>query len=254
MTPFTHAIARQPGADMAAGITTADLGAPETATARAQFEAYVNALTGCGLAVTVLAPLDGHPDAHFVEDTAVVLPERAVIANPGAPSRRGEVDTIAAALSSFRETVAIRPPGTLDGGDVLMVGSHFFIGLSDRTNPDGADQLRDILAAHGYTVTLVPVADGLHFKSSVNAVAADTLLTTRAFAGHPAFGDFRQIVVPSGEAYAANTLRVNNRLIMPAGFPETRRLLQALGTPIVELDTSEFRKMDGGLTCLSLRF
>jgi dimethylargininase len=239
---------------MAAGITTADLGAPEPAAARKQFAAYVKALTGCGLALTVLGPLDGHPDAHFVEDTAVVLPERAVITNPGAPSRQGEVNTIAAALAPFRETVAIRPPGTLDGGDVLMVGGHFFIGLSDRTNPDGAAQLRDILAGHGYTATLVPVADGLHFKSSVNLVADGTLLTTRAFADHPAFGGYRRIVLPAGEAYAANTLLVNDRLIMPAGFPETRRLLQALNKPIIELDTSEFRKMDGGLTCLSLRF
>ena len=251
---FTHAIVRQPVANMAAGITTADLGVPEIARARQQFDAYVNALNGCGLAVTVLSPLDGHPDAHFVEDTAVVFPEAAVTTHPGAPSRQGEVDTIAAALSAFRETVAIRPPGTVDGGDVLMVGGHFFIGLSDRTNPDGAEQLCDILGGHGYTVTRVPVADGLHFKSSVNAVADDTLLTTQAFAGHPALANYRQIVVPSGEAYAANTLRVNDRLIMPAGFPETRRLLEALETPIVELDTSEFRKMDGGLTCLSLRF
>ena len=239
---------------MAAGITTADLGVPETAKAHKQFEAYVNALMVCGLSVTVLTPLDGCPDAHFVEDTAVVLPETAVITNPGAPSRQGEVDTIAAALSAFRETVAIRPPGTLDGGDVLMVGRHFFIGLSDRTNPNGAEQLSDILVGHGYTVTLVPVAGGLHLKSSVNVVADDTLLTTPALEGHPALGDYRQIVIPSREAYAANTLLVNDRLIMPAGFPDTRRRLQALGKPIIELDTSEFRKMDGGLTCLSLRF
>ena len=135
-----------------------------------------------------------------------------------------------------------------------MVDGHFFIGLSDRTNPDGAGQLSDILIGHGYTVTLMPVAGGLHLKSSVNVVADDTLLTTAAFEGHPALGDYRKIVVDAGEAYAANTLLVNDRLIMPAGFPDTRRRLQALDKPIIELDTSEFRKMDGGLTCLSLRF
>ena len=135
-----------------------------------------------------------------------------------------------------------------------MVGGHFFIGLSDRTNQSGAGQLGDAVAKFGCTWTTLPVAAGLHFKSSVNAVGADTLLTTRTFADHPALADFQRIVVSAQEEYAGNTLLVNDHLIMPAGFPDTRHKLQALGKPIIELDTSEFRKMDGGLTCLSLRF
>jgi dimethylargininase len=157
-------------------------------------------------------------------------------------------------LKAFRPTVSIQPPGTLDGGDVLMMGTHFLIGLSDRTNAEGAGQLGRAVAEFGYTWTAIPVAAGLHFKSSVNAVDEDTLLTTADFAEHPALAGYRCIVISAEEAYAGNTLLVNGRLIMPAGFADTRSKLQGLGLPITELDTSEFRKMDGGLTCLSLRF
>jgi dimethylargininase len=251
---FTHAIARRPERNLAAGITSSNLGAPDYKKTLEQFEAYLDALVDCGLSVTVLDPLEGYPDAHFVEDTSVVTLETAVITNPGAVSRKGEVSSIAAALQPFREIVWIQPPGTIDGGDVLMVGRHFFIGLSDRTNEQGAKQLGDAVTGFGYTWTTVPVAAGLHFKSSVNAVGEDTLLTTRTFADHPALAGFHRIVLSTHEEYAGNTLLINNHLIMPAGYPDTRRKLKALNKPIIELDTSEFRKMDGGLTCLSLRF
>jgi dimethylargininase len=251
---FTHAITRRPGETMAAGLTTSTLGSPDYKKALDQFDAYVAVLRSCGISVTVLDPLAGYPDAHFVEDTAVVTPELAIITNPGAASRKGEVPSIAAALEPFRKTVWIDPPGTIDGGDVLTVGSHFFIGLSERTNPAGARQLGEAVAGLGYTWTSVPVAAGLHFKSSVNVIGKQTLLATEAFANHPALADFDRIVVLPQEAYAGNTLRVNDHLIMPAGFPDTHKKLQVMGIPIVELNMSEFRKMDGGLTCLSLRF
>ncbi len=251
---FTHAITRRPGKALAAGITTSKLGAPDYIKALDQFDAYVNALENCGISVIELDPLEGHPDAHFVEDAAVVTPDIAIITNPGAVSRRGEVHSIASALQPFRKTVWVHPPATIDGGDVLMVGRHFFIGLSDRTNEQGAKQLGDAVAEYGYTWTPVPVAAGLHFKSSVNAVGADTLLTTPTFADHPALAGANRIVISPQESYAGNTLLVNDHLIMPAGYPGTRQKLQALGHTIIELDTSEFRKMDGGLTCLSLRF
>jgi dimethylargininase len=251
---FTQAIARRPVKEMAAGITTSTLGPPDYKKALVQFDAYVDTLNHLGLSVIVLDPLEGYPDAHFVEDAAVVTPDVAVITNPGAASRKGEVPSIAATLQHFRKTTWIQPPGTIDGGDVLMVGRHFFIGLSDRTNPQGARQLGDAVSGFGCTWTPVPVAAGLHFKSSVNAVSADTLLLTRSFADHPALAGFHRIVISTHEEYAGNTLLVNGRLIMPAGFPDTRQKLEALGKPIIELDISEFRKMDGGLTCLSLRF
>lgn len=250
---YTTAICRRPGPDLGAGLTTSDLGAPDFALACEQFDLYVAALENLGLEVIVLEALDGYPDAHFVEDTAVVTTDMSVITNPGAPARRGEQKSIAEALGAQGQHDHIRAPGTLDGGDVLMVGNHFLIGVSDRTNPEGARQLGKILDSFGYTWQMVPVGAGLHFKSSVNLVGEDVLLVTQAFAERQELSRYQLIQVPEGEEYAANTLFINGKLIIPVGFPETRSLLETLNLPILELNTSEFRKMDGGLTCLSLR-
>lgn len=250
---FSHAITRLPGPDYPLGLTTSTLPAPDMDLTLTQHRAYVQALHALGLEVTVLPALPGHPDACFVEDTAVVTPEVAVITLPGALSRQGETPTIAATLAAHRSLARITAPGTLDGGDILQVGQRFFIGVSDRTNAAGARQLADILAAHGYQSDIIPVAAGLHLKSSLNYVGQNTMLVTRDFAGHPAIAGFRELVCPSGEEYAANTLLINDALIMPAGYPRTKIMLQELGMPVIELDTSEYRKMDGGLTCLSLR-
>lgn len=251
---FTHAMCRRPGPDLAGGLTTSDLGTPDFTLACDQFDRYVATLQECGLDVTVLEALAGFPDAHFIEDTAVVTPDVAVVTHPGAASRQGEQHSIAEALAVHLPLTHIESPGTLDGGDVLMIGTHFLIGISDRTNEDGAGQLGAVLETHGNTWQAVPVAAGLHFKSSVNLVGPQTLLVTEAFAGRGELAGFEQITVSPGEEYTANTLLINGRLIMPAGYPQTRRMLESLGLPITELDTSEFRKMDGGLTCLSLRF
>jgi dimethylargininase len=249
-----HAITRRPGKDLADGLTTAALGAPDFDLACRQFEAYCEALAACGLTVSVLEALAGYPDAHFVEDTAVVTPAVGVIARPGADSRLGEESSIAAVLADFRPLARIEDPGTLDGGDVLVIGTHYLIGISDRTNDDGARQLGMVLESHGCTWETVPVGAGLHLKSSVNHVGDETLLVEPAFADHPALIRYRRIEVPASEAYAANTLLVNDRLIMPAGYAATRAMLEPLGREIIEIDAGEFRKMDGGLTCLSLRF
>jgi dimethylargininase len=254
LNSFTYAVCRRPGPDLGAGITTSDLGVPGFQLANTQFDRYVETLRLMRLEVTVLDALPGYPDAHFVEDTAVVTPDTAVITHPGAPARQGEQHSIAEALEPHRSLARIESPGTLDGGDILMIDRHFLIGVSDRTNTAGAEQLGAILASHGNTWQAVPVAAGLHFKSSVNMVAPDTLLVTEAFADREELKDYRRIIVPAHEEYAANSLLINDRLIMPAGYPATRALLEEVGFPITELDTSEFRKMDGGLTCLSLRF
>jgi dimethylargininase len=250
---FTTAVCRRPGPDLGAGLTTSGLGAPDFALACEQFDLYVAALEGLGLEMIVLEALEGYPDAHFVEDTAVLTTDMSVITNPGAPARRGERPSIAQVLGSQGQHDRIRAPGTLDGGDVLMIDNHFLIGISDRTNPEGARQLGDILDSFGYTWQTVPVGAGLHFKSSVNQVAENVLLVTDAFADCQELSRYRLIQVPEGEEYAANTLYINGRLIMPTGYPGTRSLLETLDLPIIELNTSEFRKMDGGLTCLSLR-
>ena len=250
---FTHAITRRPGPNCTDGLTSSALGRPDFGLLLGQHEHYVNALRELGLEVEVLPAEPNHPDAYFVEDPAVVLPEVAVITIPGAPSRRGEQDTIARALARHRPLAYIEPPGHLEGGDVLMVGRHFFIGLSERTNEAGAEQLGRIVAAHGYTCTVVPVGPGLHLKSSVNIVGPNTLLLTADFADHPAFGGYHHIVPEVDEAYASNSLLINGTLIMPGGFPRTKASLETLDQPIIELDVSEVQKMDGGLTCMSLR-
>jgi len=142
----------------------------------------------------------------------------------------------------------------VDGGDVLMVGNHFIIGLSERTNIEGAAQLTALLAGAGHTSETVPIASGLHLKSGVNYLGNATLLVTKPLAGYPAFSKYEKILIDADEAGAANTLWVNDTLLMPTGFPKAHARLSQLGMSIIELDVSEAQKMDGGLTCMSLRF
>lgn len=251
---FTRAIVRAPGPDAAAGLTTAGLGPLDLDTLRGQHAAYVATLRSLGLEVTQLDPLPGHPDAYFVEDAALVFPELAVVTRPGAPARLAEAEALAPAVAAFRPLHRLEAPATLDGGDVLVVGRTVLVGLSARTNADGAAQLAALLDPHGYRIVPVPVPEGLHFKSSVTWAGGDTLVLTEAFAGRPELAPWRHRVVPEAEAYAANILWINGTLLMPRGFPRTRALLEPLGLPLVELEQSEARKMDGALTCLSIRF
>jgi len=252
---FTHAIVRTPCANFAAGLTTSGhLGRADYELMLAQHAAYIEALRALGLAVDVLPAQDNYPDAHFVEDTAVVCDEVAVISNPGAPERNGEQLSMEPALARYKNLARIEGSGTLDGGDVLQVGQRFFVGLSERTNAEGVRQFARILGEHGYETVAVPVGQGLHFKSGVNFIGGNTLLVTPDFAGCDALAGYDLKVTPQGEDYAANTLYINGTLITPKGFPGVRAILDATGLPVVELDMSETRKMDGGLTCLSLRF
>jgi dimethylargininase len=250
----SHAITRRPGADFAEGLTTASLGAPDFDRMLRQHAAYVDALRALGLDVTVLDPVPGYPDAYFTEDVAVLLPEMSVITRPGAPTRAGEIDHIAAALPKDRPIARILPPGTLEGGDVLVEERQVFVGLSRRTNHSGIDQLREILTPYGYTVTAVPVPSGLHLKSGVSCVASGTLLLQPAFSACAEFEGYNRLIVPPGELYAANTVAINGTLLVPKGYPLTYRMLETLDVPLVALETSEVQKMDGGLTCLSLRY
>jgi len=251
---FTHAITRQPGPNFADGLTTAELGQPDFSRMQSQHQTYVAALKALGLSVVTLPAEPDFPDAYFVEDPAIVLPEVAVITRPGAPSRRGERASLEPVLAQFRPLARIEAPGTLDGGDVLVIGQAVFIGLSERTNRPGAELLTRILSRYGYHSTFIPVGAGLHLKSSVNYVGKNTVLVTPDFAAHDALSDYKKIIVAPADAYAANTLLLNDHLITPAGFPAVKTALGSLGLPIVELDMSEARKMDGGLTCMSLRF
>jgi dimethylargininase len=265
MVPFTKAMVRKPGPSMVNGLSTAGLGTPDFKKALAQHAAYVEALRTCGLAVTVLEADDKFPDSVFIEDTAVVCESTAVITRPEAPSRLGEEAAVAAALKIFQPRLeAIRPPGTVEGGDVLRAGERFYIGVSGRTNPEGARQLAGILRRHGYAATLVRLREVLHLKTGVAYLENNRLLACGEFLGHspegtgatarPPFSSFTVIPVPAGESYAANSLWVNGKVLVPAGFPATREAVEKAGYETLPLEVSEFRKLDGGLSCLSLRF
>lgn len=251
---FTHAITRRPSEEMVNGITTAGLGTPDYRLALKQHDAYCQALTDLGLDVTVLDPEPGYPDCCFVEDTAVVCEHVAVIAPLGAPTRQGEQETIAPVLAGFKPTVRVDSPANFEGGDVLQVDKTFYIGLTARTNQAGAEALGAAVAEHGYEWHAMRCGPSLHFKTDVNYIGNNTLLISPFFDTAPELAGYERIVVEDDEAYARNCLHINGTTIVPAGFPKTLARVEALGLPTVVLDMSEFRKLDGGLTCLSLRF
>ena len=251
---YSNAIVRWPADSCGHGLTTARLGSPDSAKTRVQFAAYVNALRGLGLTITALPAEPAFPDSHFVEDTAVVAPAFAVITHPGAPSRQGEVATIEPVLSRFRRIERISDDARMDGGDVLMIDRRFFVGLSGRTDEAGVSEFSTIVEKFGYRVDAIEVNAGLHLKSIVNYVGRNTLILSEDATRHTAFADFEHIVVSREEEYAGNTLWINDTLITPDGYPDTLSKLERLGLNVISIDTSEFRKMDGGLTCLSLRF
>ncbi|MGL1860891.1 MAG: arginine deiminase family protein [Pseudodesulfovibrio sp.] len=251
---FTHAITRRPSPEMVDGITTAGLGSPDYTLALTQHDAYCQALIDLGLGVTTLDPEPGYPDCCFVEDTAVVCEHIAVIAPLGAPTRQGEQESIAPVLAKCKPTTRVTPPATFEGGDVLQIDNTFFIGLSERTNMAGAEALGKAVAAHGYTWIALDCGPSLHFKTDVNYIGNNTLLVSPHFENAPELADFTRIVIEDDEAYARNCLYINGTTIVPAGFPKTLAKVEAVGLPVVVLDVSEYRKLDGGLTCLSLRF
>lgn len=251
---FTYAITRKPGPEMVDGITSQDLGKPDYALALEQHAAYVRTLEELGLEVTVLEAEPGYPDCCFVEDTAVVCAEVAVIAPLGAPTRQGEQKTIEPVLAKFKPVVHVTPPALFEGGDVLQVGKEFYIGLTERTNQAGATALGEALAEHGYSYHAMKCGPSLHFKTDVNYVGNNTVLVSPFFEDAPELAGYTRIVVEDDEAYCRNCLHINGTTIVPAGFPKTLAKLEAAGIKTVLLEMSEFRKLDGGLTCLSLRF
>ncbi|AXF55870.1 dimethylarginine dimethylaminohydrolase family protein [Salicibibacter kimchii] len=252
---FSKAIVRKVGDSYVDGLNDASLGTPDIELARAQHKQYVEALETCGLEVTVLEEDERYPDAIYVEDPAVVTAECAILTNPGAPSRTGEKDIIEPILKRFYDNIeSISDPGHMDGGDVIHGENHYYIGLSDRTNREGAEQFRDIVKKYGCTTSFIPVHDFLHLKTGATYIGDDHVLVAGEFVDEPAFSSLKKIVVPDNEAYAANCLRIKNTIIMPKGFTETYKQIKALGLQTIEVEASEFQKKDGSLTCLSLRF
>jgi len=222
--------------------------------ARGQHGVYVEALRTWGLDVIELPALDAHPDAVFVEDDCVVVDEVAVITRPGAESRRGEVESVAAALASHRELVHMADPATLDGGDVARVGRTFFVGRSTRTNEAGVVALRAALSPFGYEVVAVDVPGALHLKSAVSALDDETVLVHRPFVDIEPFitRGLRPVDVPDGEAGGANVLVHGGGAMVGAAHPRTAEIVANHGLHVTVVDHGELLKAEAGLTCCSV--
>ena len=219
-----------------------------------QHAAYRRALEACGCRVVALPAEDAFPDAVFVEDVALVLDEIAVRTRPGAPSRRGEVDSVAEALTPFRPIRAIEAPATIDGGDVLRIGRTIYVGQGARTNGEAVRQLDALVNVYGYTVEAVPTCECLHLKSAVTAVADDIVLINPAWVDADVFAAYRRIEIDPDEPHAANALRIGDRIVYPDNFPRTRRRLEEAGIAITTVDVSELEKAEGAVTCCSIVF
>ena len=252
---FKKAIVRRPCANMVQGLTEANMGSPDYDLACKQHDDYVAALKECGLTVTELNPLDDYPDSCFVEDAALLTPKCAILMHPGAASRQGEVAHIEAAVGAcYQHVERIAAPGTVEAGDIMMVGSHYYIGLSDRTNSIGAAQLINILERYGLSGEVVEMSEMLHLKTGLSYLENGHLLVCGEFVNKPQFDGFKRAEVPMQDSYSANSVWINDTVLVPAGFTDTSKAIKAMGYAVREVAMSEFQKLDGGLSCLSLRF
>jgi len=224
----------------------------DVALARRQHAAYAAALRSRGCELLELPPLQDFPDSVFVEDTALVFPELAVLTQPGAPSRRGEVGSIGNALARYRSLARISGEGTIDGGDVLRIGHEVYVGRSARSNDEGIRQLRVLLQPHGYHVHAVPTRECLHLKSAVTQVAPGTVLVQPRWVDTFDFAHLQRIEVDESEEHAANAVMVGDGIVYPDCFPRTRERLEKLGIEVTAVDVSELQKAEGAVTCCSL--
>ena len=224
----------------------------DVARAREEHAAYESALAALGCEIRRIPADDRYPDAVFIEDTAIVLEELAVITRPGAESRRGEVDVVAAVLGEHRTLVRIEAPATIDGGDVLQLDDVLYVGRTPRTNDEGIAQLRELIAPYGYRVIGVDVDGCLHLKSAVTRVGANALLMNRCWISPSIFDGWRIIDVDESEPAAANALRIGESVIYPEELPRTRRKLEAEGIEVIAVPAGELAKAEGGVTCCSL--
>lgn len=258
MRIFKNVIVKRPCRAMTDGITSGLYpGRPDYELALAQHDAYIEALKKCSVDVTILPADENYPDSCFVEDPAVLTERCAIITNPGAASRNGETTSIEEAVRKFYPDDRIKHivfPGTLEGGDVMMCGEHFFVGKSERTNAEGIRQFAEILSKYSYTCSEVKLSEVLHLKTGVNYLENNNMLVSGEFIDKAEFAQYNKFIVPEEEAYAANCIWVNGTVIVPAGYPTVLAVVKSMGYDVITVDTSEYRKLDGGLSCLSLRF
>jgi dimethylargininase len=252
---FTQAIVRKPCKAIVDGLTQAGMGLPDFNLACEQHQDYIAALQECGLNVTILPSLEEYPDSCFVEDVALLTSNCAILTHPGAASRRGEVQHIQSTVQQFYPKLEqVSLPGHAEAGDIMMVNNHFYIGLSDRTNSLGAEQLIGILNTHNLTGTMIEMSELLHLKTGLSYLENNNLLTFGEMNSHPDFAKFNRIEIDAEESYAANSVWVNGTVLVPKGTPKALKAIQQLGYKTREIAMSEFLKLAGGLSCLSLRF
>ncbi|HEU4320241.1 MAG TPA: arginine deiminase-related protein [Acidimicrobiia bacterium] len=227
--------------------------APDVALALAQHDDYVTRLRESGLSVSAVAADPSYPDCVFIEDTAVLIGDPiAVVARPGAPERRGEVDAVHDALVPSFEVIAIEPPGTLDGGDVMVIGDIVYVGLSARTNQLGAGQLASIASEIGLRAVTVPVSGVLHLKSGALPVSEDTIVVTKGTVEESLFEGLRIVHEDPEERHLFSALPLSDRVLTTAQAPTTNALVERLGLAVDPIDVSEILAVDGGLTCMSI--
>ncbi len=249
------AIVRRPGKSIVYGLSTANLGLPNYQKALEQYNEYIKALEACGLEVLILPADERFPDSTFVEDVALLTPECAIITNPGVSSRKGEIAEIKGVLNIFYSKIdQVKDPGIVEAGDIMMVGTHFYIGLSERTNLEGAQQIIKFLEQYDLSGSVIKVEKVLHLKTGVAYLEHNNLLACGELVTHEEFQNFNILKITEDESYAANCIWVNDRVLIPKGFTTARRTIEKSGYLTVGVDVSEFQKLDGGLSCLSLRF
>ena len=252
---FTHAIVRQPAKSIVKGLRAVDIGSPDYDQMICDHNDYVEALVSAGVKVISLTALDKFPDGQFVEDTALCLPEAVILMRPGAPSRLGEVCEIEPQLRDLFKTVyEIEKPGHIEGGDILVTGKEILVGRSARTNENGVSQLSEIVTPLGYVMREVfTPPEILHFKTDCSLLGPDEILSTKRLQNSGCFDGYKVVNVADGEEASANAIRVNDYVIMPAGFPNTKATLEDHGYKVKAINNTECAKLDGGMSCLSLR-
>jgi dimethylargininase len=253
---FTRAVTRRPSASIVHGLRAEDLGTPDLAKMEEAHAHYVATLKKTGAEVIELPALEEYPDAVFVEDTALCLPQGAVMMRPGAPTRMGEVAEMEPTLRRLYDDVRrIEGPGHIEGGDILVTGREILVGRSDRTDAAGVAELAEIVSDWGHKLREVFTPPGvLHFKTDCSLLDGETILATKRLDASGCFEGYRVLHTAEGEEAAANSIRFNQFVLCPAGFPRTAEMLSNAGYEVVEISNSECAKLDGGMSCLSLRF
>ncbi|MEM6660652.1 MAG: arginine deiminase family protein [Pseudomonadota bacterium] len=253
---FTHAITRTPAASAVDGLRAVDTGAPDLELFRQHHADYIAALRSTGATVIELDPLEDFPDSVFVEDSALCLPDGAIAMRPGAPSRLGEAAAMAPELEEiYGDVLRIEGPGFIEGGDILMTETEILVGKSARTDANGVQELARLVADWGWAVREVQTPpDVLHFKTDCSLMDGETILATPRLAASGCFDGYRVIHTADGEDASANAIRFNDLVLFPAGFPRTAEALDKAGYTVREVGNSEATKLDGGMSCLSLRF